>query len=63
MELDDLALSREYRGFEIVVQKRPGGATKVGEGFDVAAQEALHRLVQGEQHVDRAGPAEHHDEG
>ena len=63
MELDGLALACEHRGLEVVVEERPGRSAKVLEGLDVAAQEALHRLVEREEHVDRAGPAEHHDEG
>jgi hypothetical protein len=63
MELDRLALAGEHRALQVVVQEGPRGALEVREGLDVPAEEALHGLVEGEQGVDRARPAEHHDEG
>jgi hypothetical protein len=63
MKLDRVALAGEHRALEIVVEKGPGRALEEGQGLDVSAQEALERLVEGEEHVEGAGPAEHHDEG
>ncbi len=63
MELDGTALACQNGGLEVVVEKRPGGSAKGGEGFDVTPQEALHRLVEREEDVEGTRPAEHHDEG
>src|SRR3990172_3694542 len=63
MKLDRVAVAREDGALEIVVEQGARGALEVGEGLDVPAQEALQRLVEGEQGVDRAGPGEHHHEG
>ena len=54
VELDRIPLAREHRALEIVVEQGPGGALEVRKCLDVAAQEALEGLVEGEQHVDRA---------
>ena len=63
MEFDGAPLAGEHRALEVVVEEHPRGALEVGEGLDVAAQEALERLVEREEHVDRARPGQHHDEG
>ncbi len=51
MKLDRVALTREDGALEVVVEKGPGRALEVCKGLDVAAHEALHRLVEGEEHV------------
>src|SRR5439155_8742260 len=52
----------EDDALEIVVEDGPGRAAEGGEGFDVAAQEALERLVQGKAGVDGARPGQHEHE-
>jgi hypothetical protein len=62
VEADVIADAVEDDALEIVVEDRPRDAPQSREGFDVAAQEALQRLVQGEAGVDGARPRQHEDE-
>jgi hypothetical protein len=52
----------EDDAFQVVIQQGPRAPAQRGERLDVAAEEALQRLVEGEARVDRAGPGEHEDE-
>src|SRR5207249_4794957 len=54
MEADVIPGPVEDDAFEIVVENRPGRAAEGGEGLDVAAEEALQRLVQSKAGVDGA---------
>jgi hypothetical protein len=58
MKTDVIADAVEDDALEIVVEDRPGHAAEGREGLDVAAQEALQGLVQGEASVH----GEHEDE-
>ena len=63
MKVDRAALAIEHRGFQIVVLDRARAAAQRGEGLDMPAQEALERLIEREDRVDRARVAEHQHEG
>src|SRR2546428_2065706 len=62
MEADVIADPLQDDALEIVVQEGPRHPAERGEGFDVAPQETLQRLIQGEARVHGAGPREHEDE-
>src|SRR6266545_2693300 len=62
MEADVIADSLQDDALEIVVQEGPRHPAERGEGFDVAPQETLQRLIQGEARVHGARPREHKDE-
>ena len=51
VEADVIADALEDDALQVVVEDRAGHALQRGEGLDVAAQEALERLVQGEAGV------------
>ena len=62
MKLDGGAAAVEHGAAQIVVHQVAGGASQRVEGGDVPPQEALQRLVEGEQRGQRARVAEDHDE-
>jgi hypothetical protein len=52
VEADVLAEALEDDAFQVVVEQDAGDAAQGGEGFDVAAEKALQRLVEGKAGVD-----------
>ena len=62
MKLHRGAAAVEHGAAEIVVHEVAGDATERVEGVDVSAEEALERLVEGEERGERARVAEDHDE-
>ena len=62
VEADVIADALEDDALQIVVEDGAGHALEGGEGLDVAAQETLERLVEGEARVARARPREHEHE-
>ena len=62
MKLDGRAAAVEHGAAQVVVDQVTGGASERLEGGDVPPQEALERLVEGEQRGQRARVAEDHDE-
>lgn len=63
VEVNGRALPVQHRGLQIVVDEGAGTAAEGAEGLDVSAEEALERLVQREDGVDRARVAEDEHEG
>src|SRR5205814_1813608 len=57
-----LAGALEHDALEIVVEQHARRATEGLEGFDVAADEALERLVEREACIQRPTEAQYHDE-
>ena len=62
MKLDGGPAAVEHGAAQIVVHQVAGGASQRVEGGDVPAEEALQRLVEGEQRGQRPRVAEDHDE-
>ena len=62
MKLHGGAAAVEHGAAQVVVHEVAGGASQRLEGVDVPPQEALQRLVEGEQRGQRARVAEDHDE-
>ena len=62
MKLDGGPAAVEHGAAQIVVHQVAGGASQRVEGGDVTPQEALQRLVEGEQRGQRPRVAEDHDE-
>ena len=62
MKLHGGAAAVEDRAAEVVVDEVAGDAAERVEGVDVSPEEALERLVEGEQRGQRARVAEDHDE-
>ena len=62
MKLHGGAAAVEDRAAEVVVDEVAGDTAERVEGVDVSPQEALERLVEGEQRGQRARVAEDHDE-
>ena len=62
MKLDGRAAAVEHGAAQVVVDQVAGGAAERFEGGDVPPQEALERLVEGEERSDGARVAEDHDE-
>ena len=62
MKLDGRAAAVEHGAAQVVVDRVAGGASERLEGGDVPPQEALERLVEGEERSDGARVAEDHDE-
>ena len=62
MEADVIADALEDDALQVVVEDDAGHAPERGEGLDVAAQETLERLVEGEARVTGARPGEHEHE-
>ena len=62
MKLHGGAAAVEHGAAQVVVHEVAGGASQRLEGGDVPPQEALQRLVEGEQRGQRARVAEDHDE-
>ena len=63
VETDRVALPLEDGAAQIIVEEDPGHTLQGLEGRDVAAEEALERLIHGEQCMQRPRPAQHQDEG
>ena len=62
VEANVLAEPFEDDAFQVVIQQGPRDPAHGRERLDVAAEEALQRLVEGEAGVDGAGPGEHEHE-
>ena len=62
VKLDSGAAAVEDRAAQVVVDEGAGDAAEGVEGVDVPAEEALQRLVEGEEGGDGARVAEDHDE-
>jgi hypothetical protein len=62
VEADVIADALEDDALEIVVEDGAGHAAEGGEGLDVAAQETLEGLVEGEARVTGARPRQHQHE-
>ena len=62
MKLHGGAAAVEHRAAQVVVDEGAGDAAEGVEGVDVTAEEALQRLVEGEEGGDGARVAEDHDE-
>ena len=62
MKLHGGAAAVEHGAAQVVVHEVAGGASQRLEGVDVPPQEALQRLVEGEQRGQRPRVAEDHDE-
>jgi hypothetical protein len=62
MKSNDVANALENSRFQIVVEKLARDTVERLEGGDVAAQEALERLVEHEASKQGPAPAEHHHE-
>jgi len=62
MKLDGGAATVEHGAAQVVVDEVSRDTAQCVEGVDVPAQEALQRLVEGEQRGDGARVAEDHDE-
>ena len=63
VEADGVALPFEDGAFQVVVEDDSRHALKRGKRLDVAAQEALERLVQSEDGMQRPRPAQDQHEG
>jgi len=64
VEADGVALPLQDGAFQVVVEQDPGHTPQGPEGLDVAAQEALERLVHGEDRMERPRPAQdQHERG
>ena len=62
MKLDGGAATVEHGAAQIVVHQVTGDTAQRVEGVDVPSEEALQRLVEGEQRGQRPGVTEDHDE-
>jgi len=63
VEANGVALSLQDGAFQVVVEDDPRRPLEGGEGGDVAPQETLEGLIQGEDRVQGPRPAQHQHEG
>ncbi len=62
VKADVIADALEHDALQVVVEQGPRNAPECGERLDMAAHEALQRLVEREAREDRARPRQNHHE-